>query len=180
MKNIIKKSYDEYDFPTMEQPPFAQKRSPLAPAPKVKKKPGPKPKIESAPIVPVPASVVDSQQAIKELVDGVKKFFVKNKKLEIRDVKPRIAGPDGPVVGYIANIILDKNRIGFFEQKGAEDRVFLHFEKGANIPIWHSGMEISKIAEKIKQEIEKHYTKKLAAKLGYRMAIKIAAQERLK
>jgi hypothetical protein len=174
MKKI--RAYDEYDFPDNMQPPFAQKRAPLAPSPKVKKKPGPKPK---APIVQTPSvdvsKPVDKFFLINKLVSEIRKFFTK---LEIRDPKPRILKPKTPPASYISNIILDKQRIGFFEQYADSDRVFLRFEKGANIPIWHDGEEVSKLADKIKQEIESHYTKKLAAKYGYRIAIRVTASRR--
>lgn len=168
----IKRAYDLWDMPPEEQ---VKTPSPLlAPLPKMRQKPGPKPK---APIVPMtPETKKESGiMLIKDLVDELRKLFVK---VDIREPKPRIAAPNTPPVAYISNIILDGYRIGFLEQAVDGNRVYLRFEKGANIPIWHDGDDISKFADKIKQEIEKHYTKNLAAKVGYRIAIKITAHRR--
>jgi len=176
---IIKKAYDEWDFPALlPDAPISSREEK-----KTKKKPGPKSKkpapLWSSPVDKTPLSPTkpaDSRMLIKKLVDGVREFFVK---LDIREPKPKIKSPNAPVESYISNIVLDGQRIAYFEQAVGADRVVLRYEKNANIiTIWHEGMDFSFIADKIKAEIEKNYTKKLAAKVGYKIAIKISAHRR--
>ena len=178
MKNT-KKAYDLHDFPWEHQvkvPPVKQAPTPVV---KERKKPGPKPKEKPPEMVEVsaekPATSADGEPIIKSLVNGLRKYFVN---LDIRDPKERVRVPNTPPDSYISNIVLGNNRIGFLEQEIGGDRVYLKFEKGANIPIWHLGDSIEAFADKIQKEIEAHYTKKLAAKVGYRTAIKVAAHRR--
>ena len=171
----VKRAYDVYDFPWQEQvkTPSGQ----AAPEPKVRKKPGPKPRVQlvSEPSVAPAPPKLEGAGLIQKLVDELRPLFVK---LDIRNPKPKVNIPESQPTGYISNIILDKHRIGYLEQQIDGDKVYLKFEKGANIPIWHDGDDIGHFAEKITHEIEKYYTRSLAARVGYRTAIRVAAHRR--
>lgn len=155
MKKTIR-AYDLWDFPESEQT-----KIPASPPPKVKKKPGPKPKV----VAPMPVEISQRGEdfPIKQLIDGIRKLLIE---VDVRDPKPKIIIPNKKPVSYISNIVLDGKRIGLFEQPVDGKRVYLKFDKGQNIPIWHEGDGPEVMADKIKEEIEKHYTKKLAAKLA--------------
>jgi len=171
----IKKAYDVYDFPWEEQVKMPQ--PPRVPPPKVRKKPGPKPKpknefpVFTPPPPPIPG---EQPQLIRKLVNEIRKLFVR-----VKFGEPILmSAPDVRPDTYVSNITLGTKRIGVLKQTVGGDRVILLFDKSENIPMYSDGYDIVKFADKIKEEVEKNYTKKLAAKLGYRTAIRVAAHRR--
>ena len=166
MKNIIKKSYEFWDYPIEFQPPLSGRDKPLKTRKtplKIKKTPLKKMKEEPQKIL------------IQRLYDDIKNRLIK---VRIRKPVPISPVKGAPPISYISNIVIGNKRIGYFEQTAGGDRVALKFEKSNRIPLWHNESDSERILEKINEEVEKYYVKRLAAKFGYKTTIKILSHRR--